>query len=129
MVPGRPGKFFREEIVRKDENGEDLEVYSDVRRGPLVCLLELSLTRADNMYASALLLDAKGDAGLLRYGYGRALYSLTYMDQNNNETTVKLSQGLYEGYLQSGFFYRSFSSLARLLLFPITTSSSLLCKT
>lgn len=36
MVPGREGEYFREEIVRKDDKGEDLDVYSDVRRGPLV---------------------------------------------------------------------------------------------
>jgi len=36
MVPGRKGEEFRDEIVRKDEEGEDIDVYSDVRRGPLV---------------------------------------------------------------------------------------------
>ncbi len=36
MVPGREGEFFRDEVIRKDEKGEDIDVYSDVRRGPLV---------------------------------------------------------------------------------------------
>ena len=36
IVPGRSGETFKEEIVRKDEQGEDLDIYSDVRRGPLI---------------------------------------------------------------------------------------------
>jgi hypothetical protein len=36
MVPGREGETFREEIIRKDANGEDIDIYSDTRRGPLV---------------------------------------------------------------------------------------------
>ena len=36
IVPGRENEFFEDEAVAKDEQGEDLEVYSDLRRGPLV---------------------------------------------------------------------------------------------
>jgi hypothetical protein len=36
MVPGREGEEFRDEIIRKDDEGEDIDIYSDTRRGPLV---------------------------------------------------------------------------------------------
>ncbi len=35
-VPGRKGETFKEEVVRKNDKGEDIDIYSDVRRGPLV---------------------------------------------------------------------------------------------
>ena len=36
LVPGRKGEVFEDEVVPKNEYGEDTEVYSDVRRGPLI---------------------------------------------------------------------------------------------
>ncbi len=36
LIPGTKDEHFEEEIIKKNEKGEDESVYSDVRRGPLV---------------------------------------------------------------------------------------------
>ena len=102
IVPGREGEFFRDEIIRKDENGDDLEVYSDVRRGPLVWE-KISAGDPDEPPEVCIMVEQSkrgSSAALETSDLGHAMIGLSY-SRYNKRTKKKerytLKMGYYPG--------------------------------
>ena len=102
MVPGRKDETFRDEIVRKDEQGEDIDIYSDTRRGPLVWE---KLSAGDPEDPPEVVIMVKqgtrgSDAALTNKGEGHAMISLSYSRYNKTtkrKERYQLRMGFYPG--------------------------------
>lgn len=109
MVPGRKGEEFRDEIVRKDEEGEDIDIYSDVRRGPLVWEKLTAGDPEDPPEVCIMMKQAKrGDKVALKGldDMGHAMISLTYSRYNKTtkrKERYQLRMGFWPGKGQSIF--------------------------
>jgi hypothetical protein len=103
MVPGREGEEFRDEIVRKDEEGEDIDVYSDVRRGPLVWEKLTAGDPEDPPEVCIMMNQAKrGDDAALtgKSDMGHAMIGLTYSRYNKmtkRKERYQLRMGFWPG--------------------------------
>ena len=105
MVPGREGEVFEEEQVKKDAYGEDEEVYSDVRRGPLVWE-KLTAGDPEDPPEVAIMVEqsqrgtgyAMGEGPLQKIGH--AFIGLTYSRYNKmtkRKERYQLRMGFYPG--------------------------------
>ena len=108
-VPGRKDEEFRDEIVRKDEEGEDIDIYSDVRRGPLVWEKLTAGDPEDPPEVCIMMKQAKrGDKVALKGldDMGHAMISLTYSRYNKTtkrKERYQLRMGFWPGKGQSIF--------------------------
>ena len=102
LVPGRKGELFEDEIVKKDENGEDTEVYSDVRRGPLVFEKLSAGDPEDPPEVIVMSNQAKrGDTAAQADGPSHAFIGLSY-SRYNKMTGRKERYQLRIGFFQGG---------------------------
>ncbi|MBO6215069.1 MAG: hypothetical protein J6N76_05990, partial [Lachnospiraceae bacterium] len=67
-----------------------------------ISLLETALTLTDRMYQDVIYKDASGDAGALRYNYGKTSYKISFRDANGKGVRTTMSMGIFEGYLMAG---------------------------
>ena len=102
MVPGREGETFRDEIIRKDEEGEDIDVYSDVRRGPLVWE-KLSAGNPEDP-PEVIIMTQQGKRGsktaMTERDMGHAMIGLSYSRYNKStgkKERYQLRMGFYPG--------------------------------
>ena len=108
-MPGRKDEEFRDEIVRKDEEGEDIDIYSDVRRGPLVWEKLTAGDPEDPPEVCIMMKQAKrGDKVALKGldDMGHAMISLTYSRYNKTtkrKERYQLRMGFWPGKGQSIF--------------------------
>ena len=102
MVPGRKGEVFEEEVVPKNEYGEDTEVYSDVRRGPLV-FEKLSAGDPEDPPEVIVMSNQskRGDAAAQSDGPSHAFIGLSY-SRYNKMTKRKERYQLRIGFFQGG---------------------------
>ena len=101
-VPGRKDEFFEEEIVRKNDEGEDLDVYSDVRRGPLVWEKLSAGDPEDPPEVSILIEQSKRGSGsaLATMEMGHAMIGLSYSrycKATKRKERYKVKFGFYPG--------------------------------
>ena len=101
MVPGRKGEFFEDEVVAKDKYGEDTEVYSDVRRGPLIWE-KLSAGDPDAPPEVTIMMHqtVRGTNADLESGDTHAFMGLSYSRYNKTtkrKERYQLSIGFYQG--------------------------------
>ena len=101
MVPGRKDEYFEDEQVPKDENGEDLEVYSDVRRGPLVWEKLSAGDPEDPPEVTIMMSQAKRGSNVsLSESEGHGLIGLSYSRYNKitkRKERYELKMGFYPG--------------------------------
>ncbi len=102
MVPGREGEFFREEIVRKDEKGEDIDIYSDVRRGPLVWEKLTAGDPEEPPEVTIMVQQARrgSSSALVGKEMGHAMIGLSYSRYNKTtgrKERYRLTMGFYPG--------------------------------
>lgn len=101
IVPGREGEYFRDEIIRKDENGEDIDVYSDYRRGPLIWE-KLSAGDPEDPPEVCIMVEQskRGSALASADKMGHAMIGLSYSRYNKNtkrKERYQLRMGYYPG--------------------------------
>ncbi|MBQ8914210.1 MAG: hypothetical protein IJ054_09245 [Lachnospiraceae bacterium] len=101
-VPGRKGEFFREEVVRKNEKGEDLDVYSDVRRGPLVWEKLTAGDPEEPPEVTIMMQQSKRGSrtALKSFDMGHAMIGLSYSRYNKTtkrKERYQLRMGFYPG--------------------------------
>ena len=102
MVPGRKGEVFEDEVVAKNEYGEDTEVYSDVRRGPLV-FEKLSAGDPEDPPEVTIMSNQskRGDAAAQSVGPSHSFIGLSY-SRYNKMTKRKERYQLRIGFFQGG---------------------------
>ena len=101
-VPGRNGELFQNEIINKNADGEEMDILSDVRRGPLVWEKitagepedppEIVLMLAQGKRGSSVALDGKK--------MGHAMIGLNYSRYNKitkKKERYHLRMGFYPG--------------------------------
>ena len=102
MVPGRKDEVFEDEVVEKDEYGEDTEVYSDVRRGPLIFEKLSAGDPEDPPEVTIMTSQAKRGSSVAVSGNnsGHAFIGLSYSRYNKmtkRKERYRLMIGFYQG--------------------------------
>lgn len=107
MVPGKKGEFFEEEAVPKNEYGEDTEVYSDTRRGPLI-FEKLSAGDPEDPPEVTIMIDQSKRGSNIAVGGGdtHSFLGLSY-SRYNRMTKRKERYQLRIGFFQGGGLAKS----------------------